>query len=149
MQADLEALASRVEQAEGADRELDALIFRAIGAPMPDKFGPLSIDLEWDETGTSALMAVGEMQVRFTPPAYTGSVDAALALVPKGAGHWPQMIYSGTNPNNPMAQRERVELWVKGRARPFRGHAATPALALTAASLRARALSRTAGEGEG
>ena len=35
MQADLEALAGRCEAASGPSPELDALIFRAIGAPMP------------------------------------------------------------------------------------------------------------------
>ena len=139
MQADLEALASRVEQAEGADRELDALIFRAIGAPLPDKFGPLSIDLEWDETGTSALMAVGEMQVCFTPPAYTASIDAALTLLDKIAVLISLSEIKGDGlPEAIIGNPETSEI--------FKGYASTMPLALCAASL--RALSRTAGEGE-
>lgn len=66
-------------------------------------------------------------------------LSAAMMLMPDCSGNWPQLIYAGTNPNNPAKQRERVEIWTKGCTKPIRGHAATYPLALTAACLRALA----------
>lgn len=73
------------------------------------------------------------------PPNYCASIDAAMMLVPNGDGHWPQLIYSGVNPNNPGKQKCRYEIWQKGSAKPARSNAATPALALCAAAIRALA----------
>lgn len=85
----------------------------------------------------------------FTHWRYTASLDAAMTLVPEGEGHQPQLIYSGVNPNNPSRQRCRYEIWQKGSTKPTRSNAATPALALCAAALRARAsITRTTGDGE-
>ena len=123
--AEIIALAERVEGAEGLDRELDRLIAFATGWRMRDG--------DWIEPRGFRL-PIGTLAV---PPFYTASLDAAMTLVPDGEGHWPQLIYTGTNPNNPAKQRVRYEIWAKGYSKPARGHAATPALALTSASLRA------------
>lgn len=72
-------------------------------------------------------------------PHYTLSLDDARSLIPPAPDHWPQVVMTGTNPNNPSKERERVEIWVKGKRKPVRSNAATPALALTAAALLARA----------
>jgi hypothetical protein len=67
------------------------------------------------------------------PPAFTASLDAAASLVPEGWGYWidgsaPELgITVSVMPIDPADRRDK------------RGDAATPALALTAAALRARA----------
>lgn len=78
---------------------------------------------------------------RFGAMIYAGAYEsAALLLVPNGEGHWPQVIQTGINPNNPIAKRCRAEIWAKGSGKPYRGAAATPALALACAAIRARGL---------
>jgi len=108
-------LIKRLEKAEAGSRELDALVFQRFGSELPNAFGPIRVDLEWQDDG-SALMPVGEMQVRFTPPPTTQSLDAALALAerlglsvpqilnealegPSGEGIWA----TGWNPDKPHA----------------------------------------------
>ena len=66
-------------------------------------------------------------------------LSAAEMFVPRVEKYWPQASTISTNPNNPRAQPNRVELWFKGRVKPVRGRATTPALALLAAALLARA----------
>lgn len=73
-------LIDKLEKATEGSRELDAAIFRALGAPLPDQFASLKVDLQWQPDGT-ATMPVGEMQVRYNPPAYTTSIDAIVALI--------------------------------------------------------------------
>lgn len=66
-------------------------------------------------------------------PHYTGSLDAAMTLVPKG--HWPEGSL-GTH----VDQRSALEIHAPGTYDPVgKGWAVTPALALTAACLRAHA----------
>lgn len=112
MNRELEALAERCEKAAGPDREFDAEIAQAIGV------GP-----------TGFAQAKGKHWV--TWPAYTSSLDAALELVPEGLG-WTLYSdgYAGVGPitDDEIPQPEII--------------AATPALALCAAALRARAASR-------
>jgi hypothetical protein len=108
-------LIKRLEEATAGSRELDALVFQRFGSELPNAFGPIRVDLEWQDDG-SALMPVGEMQVRFTPPPTTQSLDAALALAerlglsvsqilnealegPSGEGIWA----TGWNPDKPHA----------------------------------------------
>lgn len=144
-------LSTRLEQASGPSRELDLAILKLIDPERVAYF-----DRQYAE-GAAELIAISAeawekrkeslYQSCYTPPRYTASIDAAMTLVPSGEGHWPQLIYAGTNPNNPAKQRERVEIWVKGRPKPFRANAATPALAICAASIRAVDL-RASTEGE-
>lgn len=121
-----EALALRCEQATGADRELDAEIWLACvpGATREQTsyFHKASgrecvIDETRDATGRLIIV-----------PSYTASLDAALTLAP--ADHdWVVGNVNGHVGGTPYA-------CVGSRDQHF---AATPALALCAASLRARA----------
>ena len=115
--SELLALAARVDVATGADRMIDEAISPALGwlAPKP----PLR---SWrTPQGYRASDGV---------PRYTASLDAALTLVPEG---WDWAVTKGfgesalaaASPANSVATVET--------------QAATPALALTAAALRARA----------
>lgn len=114
-------LAERVEAAAGEDRRLDAIIAKLVG------FWPKGlrrdIDYEW---------------VRWIPnkpldepieaPAYTASIDAAMTLVPEG-NDW---IIGHTNGGL------TIHAEVGGRGDEYMRFAATPALALVAAALKAR-----------
>jgi hypothetical protein len=121
--ADLLALAERVEQASGPDRELDAEIAAATGA----LYGPRH--KTYIESRT--IEYIEESALR-----YTASLDAAMRLVPEDgfgsliAGKWPDgstgFVAVVTKPSRAEAE------------------ARTPALALTAAALRTQA---TQGEG--
>lgn len=83
----MDDLLTRLREARGADRELDAAIFRATGGQLPEQFASLKLDLEWQDDGT-ALMPVGDMQVRYQAPAFTSSVDAAIALIERVLPGW-------------------------------------------------------------
>ena len=80
-------LITRLEQAEAGSRELDAAIFKGLGGPLPPKFMGMGITLEWQADG-SALFPVGEMQIRYSPPAYTTSLDAITALIGEKLPGW-------------------------------------------------------------
>ena len=107
------ALASRVEAATGADRGLDSEIHHA-------KCGGVG-------TGSYG-----------TEPRYTASLDDAMSLVPSGCSEW--NVESWSAPGAIQPAHVRATAWVSGAARVY---AATPALALTAAALRAIAWSMT------
>ena len=93
-------LATRIEQAEGPSRELDAEIATIFG---------------W--TPAHDLVC----------PAYTASLDAAMTLVPDGTNVHAVILDKGLT---------RIEL--NGTTKYLKVDAATPALALCAAALRAR-----------
>ena len=125
--AELLALAARVEAAQGADRELDALIYDAVGHfAWWDAIKVVKRSPDRHE----ALM----MNVRASNFAPTASLDAAASLVPEG-WRWSVETLSSAGPLG------LCEHWPQsGQRHPYtRGEAATPALALTAAALRARA----------
>ncbi len=130
-----ETLADRVERADGASRKLDAEIENLLA-------GGSAADLAYVLTDIERTAA---------PPPYTGSLDAALMLVPAGWGwdvgdvHPPSEEYNDGG-------RPWCEIWIRNgygreclpgmnKTPSGRHHlnAATPALALTAAALRARA----------
>lgn len=130
--SDLAALAERVEKAEGPSRELDAEIqvrvFEKPGYRFPDRVLNRR-PADWHEAASRFRWDGGGGHCPW--PAYTASLDAAMTLVPKG------MVFSlSTEEPGPWA-------WVG----PKRGEgsekpaimAATPALALVAAALRAKA----------
>jgi hypothetical protein len=127
--ATLLQLASRCEAASGPDRELDGEVFRAIGMPLPGDFGGRDISLHWNEAEQCFLAPVGDMRVRYEQPRYTASVDSALGLL-DGLARKPHWSVSW-----PVAE---VELVFSGGP-VVNATAATPALALCAAALRARA----------
>ncbi len=134
-------LADRVEKAQGADRELDAAIFVAL---TPEAYGverrPLDGLIDNDTAG---------WLLRWDPPRrwsdswrpilrYTASLDAALSLVPEG---WRWSLDHTQNP--PYRDCGRATLYAPGDgwtpADVSEIYGATPALALCAAALRARA----------
>lgn len=109
---DLIALAERVEKAEGPDRGLDALIKEAVGDAW-------DYAADWGSRENYAPVA----------KAYSASLDAAMTLVPEGHV-W--TLYSdgcaGVAPRRDDDDLADASTW-----------AATPALALCSAALRARA----------
>lgn len=133
--ATLLALAERVEALTGPDREVDAEIACAlrIGPNLPD--WALRWDGDWTPTiaGHAVLRHLDDSPgPSFKSREYTTSLDAAMTLVPENFD-W---VIARTNGGLTVyAQCGDGEQWF----------AATPALALTAAALRAHAA--IAGEG--
>lgn len=85
----LKELLGRVEAATGADRELDAGLFRALGGELPTEFMGTGIKLSWDASGKAWCHLPDGMRISFTPPELTSSIDAALALCERVLGkHW-------------------------------------------------------------
>jgi len=74
-------LSDRVEAMDGADRGMDAEVFKGIGAPVPFQFMNKLIALEFNDVEQAYFARVtDDMQVRYSPPHYTSSLDAALTL---------------------------------------------------------------------
>jgi hypothetical protein len=132
--ATLLALAEKVEGLDGPDRELDFDICKAVRSYPSDwrtrlRGASLEYYLAWSDCALR----------------YTASIDAALTLVPPGA-HWGM----GHDANGPLAgwawvRAKVADGWQEFHSPPRMGFeragpfAATPALALCAAALRARA----------
>ena len=120
-------LAEHCEAATGPDRETDAAIFQAIGAPVPFQFANKLIALEFNDIENAYFARVSDdMQVRYSPPAYTASLDAAMTLVPEGAFWSITMRGEVHGGYHACCQLEGGLDWREG---------ATPALAMTAAAL--------------
>ena len=122
---ELLALAERCEKATEGSRELDGLIWKAVCEK------PGNVWMRQDPEDTVAYEA---------PPAYTTSLDAAKTLVPEGCGWvagWGQ-----TRPDEPMGGAQITPSaryngsFMAGEV-IAEAEAATPALALCAAALRA------------
>ena len=113
-------LAERCEAATGADRDLDAAIFACIAE-----------GLGWMRHSSQAC--------RVWASHYTETLDAAIKLVPEG---WGWQVSDGGNAgvwsNGPVDAQLVHGMRFPGVLAQADGKAATPALALTAASLRAR-----------
>ena len=135
------ALADRCEAATGPDRELDCAIGCAVagffvckprweGAPV--SYGQVDADGSRSEPGTG-----GDWMV----PRYTASLDAAMTLAPKGwfmqLSDWQAPILRAHGPWQAIFTLDRDDFRRGFDARC--DHAATPALALCAAALRALA----------
>lgn len=131
-------LIERIEAATGPDRELDAEIFRAIGAPAPFQFMNKLIALEYNDQEQAYFARVSDdMHVKYSPPAYTASIDAAMTLVPEGVTYVRLEICA----RGKHGQHCRTSLeWLLGDVEEEResGHGLTAPLALCAAALRAR-----------
>lgn len=113
-------LALLCEEASGADRELDldiAFALQVEGSGYTDRH---------NEDGTFT-------KINIVAPRYTASLDAALSLVPEGldfaVGHGIETEHGGSS----------VDYAWCGEGKGPLIFAATPAVALTAAALRARA----------
>lgn len=125
--AELLRLAERVEKAEGADRTLDEAIYRALG------YWWDADEAEWCAPDSPRAAEGNDV------PAFTVCQNAAATLVPD---HWNwEMHSSGLCRVAPSPHHPR---WKGGGVRTQQTHAATPALALCAAAL--RALASEAGE---
>jgi hypothetical protein len=120
-------LAERCEAASGPDRELDEAIATALGwAAIPNPTFAGGLVGRWTRPD-------GTMSGMEGPPQWTASIDAALTLVPAWA--CPHLRH------DPDAMRPFCQL-ENGIGLPFpayKAHAATYALAICAAALRARA----------
>ncbi len=108
-------LIARIESADGPSRELDEAIERAVGRYTAFQHYTLGDDDTPD----------------YVPTRYTASIDAALTLVPDGA-LWSAETW---DTNGIYPKHVRASVWVQGAPRCY---AATPALALAAAALKAR-----------
>lgn len=135
--SDLAALIQRVEAAEGPSRELDAEIAcflrgYTIHADTDPKAGWFAYWL--GEPEGSECVNCREW------PAYTASLDAAASLVPSGCLYMARTLWDGggetasgcATVTQYSAAPDRMWVW------DYSGNAATPALALCAAALRAR-----------
>jgi hypothetical protein len=123
----------RLKQLKAPDRVCDALIFKAIGAPLPKAIANTAIALEWDEKEECYLANLGEMRARYEVPAYTASLDAALTLVPDGAKVSLEIASYQT------------AAWVHNPGRPVNscyGEVRPPAIALCIAALGARHIAK-------
>lgn len=141
----LDDLIARVEAAEGPDRRLDVLIHITcnpaeqtivghVPGPFPRKaiYGPITELIEMAEHGPYPNDAADYIGA----PRYTASLDNALLLVPDQATYVNIETCARHTPN----QHCRAEVsWLDEQETEsrFSGYAATPALALTAACLRA------------
>lgn len=138
MTADMSALIQRIEQAEGPCRELDFAIFRTLH---PEYAGP-----EWQPYASGLRHINDGSDARCLPPPeatpeyYTSSLDAATSLVPKGwridqIGEWeaPCLVAKGPWLAILLPRDRPRDFFCKTRC----DHAATPALALVAAALKA------------
>lgn len=121
---ELLALAERCE-AGTADRDLDALIAPIQGLRVVDEGHPLGRCC-YDQHGVLVIL-----------PRFTASLDAAMTLVPERADSGGERYrLEQWNANGVHAPHVRASAWVAGARRVY---AATPALALCAAALRALA----------
>lgn len=114
-------LTERCEKATGPDRELDATIAKAVG----EKHGR---ETGWCNNENGDYYVIDECAAR-----YTASIDAAMMLVPEGCEFWcGSKDATGTS-----------WAWVGQFGGPEEiGTAASPALALCAAALRAPCIGR-------
>jgi hypothetical protein len=123
---DLTALIARVEAARGPDRELDAEIAWMRTAPDKKRLGPPDLSREVWHAGLPTPAWVKWDSVAGFHPRPTGSLEAAVAMVPKGFGY-----LVGVDDDTPVAcvfLFDDDRHWVA---------ASNPALALTATALRA------------
>lgn len=148
------ALAARVEALTAPDRELDARIWCEVGNELgyddPPQRHRLMRPLQpriciMGRWLGSALDKYPEdiegVAHNWRVPKFTKSLDDALTLVPKGCLHMSRTIWDAAGKTAGLARVDQYEpvdspsMWFDGSD----AIAATPAMALTAASLRARA----------
>ena len=134
----LEELATRCEAASGADREMDADILEATGGCAHRETERYVCQ---DDSGFTCLRC-GKDTYGERVPKFTASLDAAMTLVPEG---WAANIIRTADKRFGNANL----YWFRGNnhvpAKKAHGAAATPALALTAACLKARAMEASNG----
>lgn len=147
---ELLALAARVEAAEGADRDLDDAIATAIYSE-PERHCTKGLS---DEAGGMWMFRYPNGSIG-SSLRFTASLDAAMALLPEGwtietLSHWPAAPKDADNHQTGLSSVRLVGtsltrfgqrmIWGHGSGDGRAdGTAPTPALALTAAALRALA----------
>ncbi len=123
------ALAARCEAVEGPDRDIDRALCPLVGIRVVDEGHPLG-RCYYDANGHGVPL-----------PLFTASIDAAMMLVPKGCLHMARTIWDAAGKTAGLARVDQYrgeggsKRWFDG----FDACAATPALALCAAAIRARA----------
>lgn len=132
MSAELNELAAKVEALSGPDRRVDCAIFATV---YPDKFGDsaaMYARIDWTRNRAD-WMWLRDLGM----PAYTASIDAAMTLVTEGLA-W---SLNGGDPSC-LDSAEIGPVPARGALLnpQWTADGATPALALTAAALRARSL---------
>lgn len=122
---DYSDLIERLEKATGPDRQLDAEIMRAVCSELSDT---MVTDTGWCVGGDHAAPSKAKD--------YTGSIDAALTLVPEG--YWLD-IETGTQKLAPSFEWPIVEIGEQHTGLSiWRGQAKTLALGICLAAIRAR-----------
>lgn len=142
-------LATQCEAATGPDRELDCLIACRVNDIEPKWQGKLLIA---GEAGVIGSIDPGNHQRNFSCNrkadgpgsilAYTASLDAAMTLVPEGHGWlagWGQVTVAEPMGGAKITRHDRFIGYSENYDTIADGEGATPALALCAAALRARA----------
>lgn len=136
--SDLLALAERCEAATGPDRELDISIKAALyggvalKSPFNGEWCVYRVGTDDPRTGKTVERPRNVAFEQWSADRYTASIDAAMTLV-EGMNKWAMTASSNG---------DRWEAWVWEADVPPNWHnAATPALALVTAALRARAAS--------
>lgn len=88
----LQGLIERLQAADAPDLTLDAEIFLALDMPLPEHYANIRIGLKWDFAQEAFTYPLGDLQVRYNPPACTSSLDAALHLVELKLPGWGYFI---------------------------------------------------------
>ena len=124
--SDIQRLVERIEGATGPDRELDCRVWCAVGGNSVDHF-------------EVACAVVPDLN-QWMAPRYTASLDAAMTLVPSEfyMGRLHQWVADNFRWACDLARKDMT-----GGKRISAEDCATPALAIAAASLRARITERT------
>jgi hypothetical protein len=136
--ATLLALAERCEQAAGPDRVLDAEIAVGLfGGEVVWKTARYTMDAYPARRVQNSDYIGGYQNAAI--PVYTESLDAAIALVPEGPCWIRQDYWRGTQRQHYQPMASIMLCGEPGKASTHTGKADTPALALCAAALRARA----------
>jgi hypothetical protein len=132
-------LIARLEKATGPSRELDAAIFIKV-TPGVKEAGRIDVDKDRGVVGWWPKDA--PYQSARDVPAYTASLDAAMTLVPEG---WSWCVFSEVRMGPELVRigLAKVETFARcfGSGKGFTCPAATPALALCIAALKARSAS--------
>lgn len=136
--SELLALALRVEQATGLDRESDALVAACLRVGTEHAWSANYPTWEGRADGRVYLEKGGPS---FAAPSYTASLDAAMTLMPDATaseGVFWKVGHDGEGAD-PCLFKATILVVTMFTSRKFEAIADKPALALTAASLRARA----------
>jgi hypothetical protein len=134
-------LAERCEKATGPDRELDAMLAVAVDFVAENSNPPSARSLHSDYGGSNSYADIGAHWPRL--PRYTASLDAAMTLVPDGCLATVRQLWDGPERHGyaivSTYSDDAEECDGKFHLDDYTGLAATPALALCAAALKARA----------